>query len=134
MLLINSWVPAIAAMIPAACSDVKSPKAVTAITAITSITAIKRTGSVAITPFTIATRPFHTDFSTNQSTCQVVYLFPMQQNKSWEEMTKKERASLIVSDSQAYMDIVPTGHWLLILDGIAKIGALSLTDESNATQ
>lgn len=52
---------------------------------------------------------------------------------TFDDMTRKERVKLIIEDSQAYIDLVPSELFLGILDGIAKIGPIeSLHDESNA--
>lgn len=51
----------------------------------------------------------------------------MASEKDYMEMTRQERAQLIVNDSEAYMDIVPKDHWLLVLDGMAKLPPV--TDE-----
>ena len=42
--------------------------------------------------------------------------------KSWDDMTREERVELLLEDSDAYIDQVPEGHWLQLLDGIAKLG------------
>lgn len=50
----------------------------------------------------------------------------------WHEMTREERAHLMLYDYQSYAEKVPEGHWLQILDGIARSGpAKSLNQESN---
>lgn len=40
----------------------------------------------------------------------------------WDEMTREERAKLMIEDYDTYKQIVPELHWLQILDGIAKLG------------
>lgn len=42
--------------------------------------------------------------------------------KTWDEMSRAERVKLLLEDSDAYINMVPQGHWLDILDGIAKLG------------
>jgi hypothetical protein len=37
-------------------------------------------------------------------------------------MTKKERVKLMLADVDAYTEKVPAGHWLDVLDGIARTG------------
>lgn len=45
----------------------------------------------------------------------------MPNKKPYEEMTRQERVDLMLEDSDAYIDLVPEGHWLLVLDGMAKL-------------
>ena len=40
----------------------------------------------------------------------------------WDEMTREERAKLMIEDYDTYKQIVPEEHWLQLLDGIAKLG------------
>ena len=40
----------------------------------------------------------------------------------YEDLSRLERARLLVSDWEAYRDSVPEGHWLLLLDGLAGKG------------
>ncbi len=51
----------------------------------------------------------------------------MSTEKDYEEMTRQERVELMLEDSDTYMDMVPEGHWLQVLDGMAKLPPL--TDE-----
>lgn len=47
-------------------------------------------------------------------------------------MTREERVKLLLKDEEAYIAKVPDGHWLDILDGIARSGPpKSLDQESN---
>lgn len=56
----------------------------------------------------------------------------MPDKKPYEEMTRQERVDLMLEDSDAYIDLVPEGHWLLILDGMAKLPPV--TDESRMSE
>lgn len=42
--------------------------------------------------------------------------------KTFDDLSKAERIKLILTDSQAYIDLVPGERWLGVLDGIAKVG------------
>lgn len=55
----------------------------------------------------------------------MVQLFPVKsisqlKRLQWDQMTREERVRLMIADSEAYIEKVPEGHWLDILDGIAK--------------
>lgn len=50
----------------------------------------------------------------------MVHLFPMA-GKTWNQMTREERVALLLEDSDAYIELVPEGHWLLILDGLSGL-------------
>jgi hypothetical protein len=42
-------------------------------------------------------------------------------SKTFDQMTREERVAYMLQDSDAYIESVPEGHWLLILDGLAKL-------------
>jgi hypothetical protein len=45
-------------------------------------------------------------------------------------MTREERVELMLTDMDAYLELVPGEHWLQLLDGIAKAGPFEPEDES----
>ena len=53
--------------------------------------------------------------------------------RKYEEMTRTERAKLIVTDYEAYAEIVPEGYWLQLLDAIAHSEGIS-SDEEGSTE
>ena len=46
-------------------------------------------------------------------------------------MTRMERAKLMVTDYEAYAEIVPKGYWLQLLDAIAHSEGISIDDEGS---
>ena len=51
--------------------------------------------------------------------------------KKYEEMTRMKRAKLMVTDYEAYAEIVPEGYWLQLLDAIAHSEGISPDDEGS---
>ena len=51
--------------------------------------------------------------------------------RKYEEMTRMERAKLMVRDYEAYAEIVPKGYWLQLLDAIAHSEGISSDDEGS---
>ena len=49
--------------------------------------------------------------------------------KKYEEMTRQERVRLMLTDYDAYAEMVPEGHWLQILEGIADLDGLGEAHE-----
>jgi hypothetical protein len=41
--------------------------------------------------------------------------------RKFDEMTREERVAYMLRDSDGYIETVPGEHWLLILDGLAKL-------------
>jgi hypothetical protein len=41
---------------------------------------------------------------------------------SYEEMTREERADLMINDWETYKELVPSEYWLMLLDGVARAG------------
>lgn len=53
--------------------------------------------------------------------------------KTYEQMTKEERAQLMITDYGSYAEMVPEGFWLLLLDGVARAGGISEDEKRSLT-